>query len=186
MVICRAVLAAHPKVLRDVLDTHYEPEGDETWVEMHALGPDERILRATLQLAGGRLTVETMSEPRMERVLERLQREVPDITVVSDVRRPLEPGEMPPLPRHIGAASIDPADMAGAMEAVQDQMERRWCEEVVPALGGLTPRQAAADPTRRETLERLLTEFEQRGGRLPPGGITMRPDRIRELLGLRD
>jgi hypothetical protein len=63
-------------------------------------------------------------------------------------------------------------------------LERRWCDESVPALSGLTPRQAAADPTRRETLERLLVQFEQMDERAPAGAITMRPGRLRQLLGL--
>jgi hypothetical protein len=63
-------------------------------------------------------------------------------------------------------------------------LERRWCDEGVPALNGLTPRQAAADPSRRETLERLLGEFERMDGDLPPQGMTMRPARLREMLGL--
>ena len=41
------------------------------------------------------------------------------------------------------------------------QMQTRWLDESVPAIGGLTPRKAAADPTRREQLERLLAEFDR-------------------------
>jgi hypothetical protein len=55
--------------------------------------------------------------------------------------------------------------------------ERDWCDTSVPALGGLTPRQAADDPTRREQLERLLAEFDARSG-------VMRADRLRALLDL--
>jgi hypothetical protein len=67
-------------------------------------------------------------------------------------------------------------------DAIRDTFERRWCDEPVPALGGVTPRQAAADPTRRDQLERLIGSFE----RMPdvPGALTMRPARLRQLLGL--
>ena len=44
---------------------------------------------------------------------------------------------------------------------VMRQAQARWLDDSIPALGGLTPRQAAADPTRREQLERLLSEFER-------------------------
>ena len=37
--------------------------------------------------------------------------------------------------------------------------ERRWLKEQIPALGGLTPVEAAADPSRVEQLERLLASF---------------------------
>ncbi len=43
---------------------------------------------------------------------------------------------------------------------MQRQTQTRWLDEHVPALGGLTPRDAAVDPTHREQLERLLDEFD--------------------------
>ena len=39
------------------------------------------------------------------------------------------------------------------------ERERIWCDEEIPALGGLTPREAAADPSGRESLDRLLAEY---------------------------
>ena len=75
--------------------------------------------------------------------------------------------------------SIDPE----IVEQVLDMMERRWIGEEVPALGGITPRQAAVDPTRREDLIALLRSFD----RMPTsGGITMRPDILRRHLGLEE
>jgi hypothetical protein len=68
-----------------------------------------------------------------------------------------------------------------AMEQIQQQMEDRWMNEPVPALAGLTPREAAGDPTRREQLERLLASFEQMGP-TPPGMFTFRVDRLRREL----
>jgi hypothetical protein len=70
-----------------------------------------------------------------------------------------------------------------ALGQIVDQQELRWCDENVPALDGLTPRQAAADPTRREQLERLLVAMPE-GGVSPLGFATMRPARLREMLGL--
>lgn len=57
----------------------------------------------------------------------------------------------------------DPDDaMAVLRDELTRQAQTRWLDEHVPALDGLTPRQAAADPTRRDQLERLLTEFDNR------------------------
>ena len=70
------------------------------------------------------------------------------------------------------------------MAELQARMEERWCNEAVPALGGLTPRQAAGDPTRREALERLLVEFDQHEDDLPAGVFSFRTARLRRLLGL--
>ena len=60
-------------------------------------------------------------------------------------------------------------------------MERRWLRESVPALGGRTPIEAGADPTRREELERLLASFPEPTDR---PAMTLRPSRLRALLGL--
>ena len=87
------------------------------------------------------------------------------------------------LPESIGAGTrLEGPEVQEAMVAFMEEHERRWCEEPVPALEGLTPRAAAADPTRRDELERLIADF-------PPvdvssGVFSLRPERLRELLGL--
>lgn len=48
---------------------------------------------------------------------------------------------------------------------ISRQAQARWLDDSIPALDGLTPRQAAADPTRREQLERLLAEFDRHDAR---------------------
>lgn len=50
--------------------------------------------------------------------------------------------------------------MAELHAELSRQAHTRWLDEHIPALDGLTPREAAADPTRREQLERLIAEFE--------------------------
>ena len=63
----------------------------------------------------------------------------------------------------------DSVDQAQAMVLLNAEISRqaqaRWLDDNVPALDGLTPRQAAADPTMREQLERLLDEFDRRDDR---------------------
>ena len=79
-------------------------------------------------------------------------------------------------------------DDPAVLEALEEwlmQREIQWCAEPVPALAGLTPREAAADPTRREALERLLVSFETRSRDSGSEGfVTMRPGRLRRHLGL--
>jgi hypothetical protein len=140
---------------------------------------DELILRAQLQLDGNQLTVTTHSEPRMERVLARLRAEMADLRVIRSQRTPLRPGELPgPVgPSDSGLISND------FVRQVQESQEQRWLGGHIPALAGLTPVEAAADPSRVEQLERLLNSFRD-PSHFPPGAIVMRPDRLRELLGL--
>ena len=56
--------------------------------------------------------------------------------------------------------------------------ERAWLDEPIPALAGATPREAAADPTRRPDLIRLLDSFG------PSGPGAMDAVRLRTQLGL--
>jgi hypothetical protein len=131
----------------------------------------------------------------MDRVLANLKEAIPKVEVLSDDRRPFdwsqvrsgadEDGAAPGQAPAPGTGSKPLTAPAEVREQIQDMMERRWCDEEVPALAGLTPRQAAADPSRRESLERLLAEFERMDAVMPDEGFGMRPDRLRELLGLR-
>jgi hypothetical protein len=63
------------------------------------------------------------------------------------------------------------------------EKEDAWLDESIPALGGFTPRQAAADPTRREDLVALLNEFD-RHGTVPSQVVTFDVSRLRQQLGL--
>jgi len=69
----------------------------------------------------------------------------------------------------------DDTDPADAMDVLRGELTRqaqkKWLDEHIPALDGLTPRQAAADPTRREQLERLLDEFDNRDTSVIPDGF---------------
>jgi hypothetical protein len=92
----------------------------------------------------------------------------------------LDLDDLPDLP----VSDVSPTDpeVQEAMLAFVEEREQRWCEEPVPALGGVTPLEAAADPTRRDELERLIASF-------PPadfssGIFSLRPDKLRERLDL--
>lgn len=79
-------------------------------------------------------------------------------------------------------APLSGPEVKEAMLGFIEEQEQRWCEEPVPALGGVTPKEAAADPTRRDELQRLIASF-------PPadfssGAFTMRPEKLRERLDL--
>ncbi|MHB8328777.1 MAG: SEC-C domain-containing protein, partial [Acidimicrobiales bacterium] len=185
MRVCRVVLEVpNPEVVRGVLDRLYDPHGADQWTEHHELASGESILRATIELEGNLVRVETLSEPRVERVLETLLSEIAGAMVLSDERREFDPMDPPRGPRQPAMSLDDP----GAREAFQRfiaDRERSWCDETVPALGGLTPRQAAADPAGREGLERLLLEY---GSHVDPQDdpelVPQHPDRLRRLLGI--
>ena len=105
------VRVPEPLEARRVLDDAYEPD-DDGWIELHRISDDERIVRAQLTLDGDTLTVSTQSEPRVERVRERLQASIPDLEVVSDEREPLRAGEAPSFGGSGSSAEPEPLDPA--------------------------------------------------------------------------
>lgn len=139
---------------------------------------------ANRQLAGLRLQdrqilVHTMTEPRMDDVLDALREALPGCSVSIDERQPFQ------WPAGDGESTANKLPLQLPPEAaaeLADRFERRWCAEGVPALGGLTPLQAADDPTRRTELTRLIDSFPS----VDPddGVIGLRPERLRGLLGL--
>lgn len=80
-------------------------------------------------------------------------------------------------------ASLDPNDpeIREVMAQIIARYEEQWLDESIPALGGRTPRQAAANPIGREELEQLLASFPSAG---PDNAAMMSPDRLRQALGL--
>lgn len=190
---CRATLDVRdPDAARRVLDDEYEPDEvhDDRWADILELDDEsfERIIRAQLRLEGQTLVVETMSEVRHERVLGVLLELLPSAQVVSDERRIVEPSEWNEAVEDLHADPTPSPELVQAMEAIRDRFEERWCDDSVPALGGLTPRQAVADVTRREEVVRLLASFPEPppGPPTPADGGLMRPSRLRSLLSLED
>ncbi len=170
--------------LATALDEAYERDDQEPrWFE-RVLTHGRPHIRATLKLDGEHLTVETNSEARLDRVLDRLRSLRPEARLVEQTRQPADGvreaiGRQPPDPGRSG--SLDPAanpEIAAALEQFSRAHEAAWLDEQIPALAGATPREAAADPTRRPDLIRLLDSF----GPAEPG--LMDPDRLRAELGL--
>lgn len=186
MVLCQARLAPLGDWgdLAVVLDDTYDADEDNPgiWRELFEIRRDEHIVRATMHRDGDHLVVETNSEARLDRVLTRLA----DVSrIVSQDAKPARSlGEMREATGHLPQGEpAEASDVLGPddVNELLDFMERRWLDEHVPALGGITPRQAADDPTRRADLIDLLRSFD----RMPSSGaITMRPDVLRTLLGL--
>ena len=166
---------------REVLDRRYVSSGPDEWHQEHDTD-GKALVRATMRLEGSLLSIETMSEERMDRVREELDLYLADeFRVVSDVREELE---FPSPSLSAEPPTVVDPEMKAALAGWIEQMENRWCIEPVPALGGLTPQEAAADPTRREQVIRLIDSFDRLGGVAAEGATTMRPDRLRILLGI--
>lgn len=137
-----------------------------------------------MTLEGDELVLFTMSEQRFDALLDALRAARPEVEVLEQQRRTAEDlaGSV-----DVGSGTgsmIDPRDadpeLAAALQDYVRGYEQRWLDESIPALGGVTPREAAADPTRRDDLVRLLDSFPDDDGE--PG--QMSATRLRADLGL--
>ena len=164
------------------LDERYERDDvDEGWLE-HVTTHGMRRIRSLIRREGDDFAVQANSAARYERVLSVLRDIDPDLLIVSENRTTgaalLAKARAAGMPR---GEALDPNDpeVAAALREVVLQYEATWLDELVPALGNVTPRQAADDPTRRDDLIRLL-------GTLPDTDIPgqMSPSRLRAALGL--
>jgi hypothetical protein len=168
-----------------ILDDEFDGRGpDDTEARRwHFLAPGDlgdRVL-AVVDLSGVRLSVESNTERRFDEVLAMVRAAAPSVEVISESRTPV--AEMSLTGNADGDSPFaDPADPAVAqvLAEVTADYERRWLDMEIPALAGLTPRQAAVDPTRREDLIRLLASFDH----LPGGPGAMDPNRLRVALDL--
>ena len=151
-----------------------------------------RVL-ASMILDGTRLSVESNSTRRFDEVLSVVRAAVPAASLTSETRDPAEDvfrrsrersgvsgAGSPPGQASTESPLLDQPEVAQALAEFTADYEKRWLDMELPALAGLTPRQAAEDPTRREDLMRLLNSFEE----VPVSPGTMSPARLREALRL--
>jgi Protein of unknown function (DUF2384) len=122
------------------------------------LGPVEeadgprRWIRGHLKFGEDRITIEVNSRKRLERITTWLHKA--GATGDPVVERTFTPELDMALPK--GPTVTFPA---GSPQA-EDAWRQHWLEEEVPALGGATPRDAAATPQGAFLLEALLRRFE--------------------------
>jgi hypothetical protein len=95
------------------------------------------------------------------------------------MRRASEPHE----PR--SAAQGNSPEAVAVMREFKERYMLDWLDQEVPALGGLTPREAAKSPRSRKDIEVLLRDLENHEGRLPESE-RFDVDRLRAVLGLED
>jgi hypothetical protein len=168
-------------------------DGGDGWWARHGERQHGRVLLGEVTIGGDIVEVRASSEPRFEALIAELAVALPRAELVDEERVPGPSGHAvgPPsggAPVRTQALDTLVAEADEAVAAFIAEAEERWVDESIPALGGSTPRQAAADPTRRDDLERLLAQFaqfaESQGDALPGGSVTFDAARLRRLLGL--
>jgi hypothetical protein len=177
------------------LDDELEPEADNSlefpWFEtrpdspsLHAPLLGQRVL-ANLTLTPTTLVIEAMSQQRLDDCCRRLEQllgddihlvgtETKDVSQALRERKARDTAHEPFVP---------PPEFIAEIE---DKMLRQWIDESIPALGGLTPRQAVKTPAGRRQVLELIDQagHMQKSIRKTPG--TFAPDyrKVKKMLGL--
>jgi hypothetical protein len=128
--------------------------------ESDVIGDSVRLL-GTVKLVSGKLRLECSSRERLA-AGKRLLKEI-----LGGLIRPEGKDielDMDELVSEVEDPSAQPANPPEALAKVEreilDRLTTNWLKMEIPALDGLTPRQAATDPNAREKLEELLKQFE--------------------------
>jgi hypothetical protein len=196
IVICHSVLVPTTSSWHEiamVLDDMFDRHEGERWADVDHNTIDG-VIRGALERQDDRLVVTTNSVEREERILRMLRSAFGDLELVETTHTDLEEAQyrledeesisLSSFGRHtVPEDEIDSSEVQAILDKFIRQKEIAWVDESIPALHGLTPRQAARDPTRREELVALLNEFDA----YPAVGsqaVSFNVDRLRSLLGM--
>lgn len=172
-------------VLEQALTARFgEPAGDGAWTETVEID-GEPVVRCFLRRQEDELVVEANSRRRRDRIVGILTDELPtDLELVDEQSRTMDELRRTMDDHAPSSPSPEvPPEATAALEEMIRARELGWLDEEIPALGGITPRQAADDPTRREDLVALLREFEGFEA-AAVGGVGFSASRLRGHLGL--
>ena len=142
-------------------------------------------IRGSLTLTQAELFAFCLSQERMDALVALLEDRLGSLVRFKTSRR--TPLKAPVLDEERPKKDALPKELEAQIIGKHlDEHYRRWPDLPVPALRGLTPRQAVADPATRPLLEELLKDFENseerqsRDGRPVYGIAKLRADLFRE------
>ncbi|TEU13932.1 MAG: DUF2384 domain-containing protein [Anaerolineales bacterium] len=176
------------------IDDDLEPEPDgslhfawfETRPEARSLhAPIGRRVLANLTLNPTTLEVEAMSQQRLDNCCQRLEQLLGDRihlvgTKAKSVSQALRESKPRPEPRE---PVMPPPEVVVELE---EKMLRQWIDDSIPALGGLTPREAVKTPEGRQRVLELIDEVEQMQKKMRKAPGVFAPDyrKVKKMLGL--
>ena len=176
------------------LDDDLEPETDGSfyfpWFETRPgaskpFVPIGRRVLANLTLTPTTLEMEASSHHRLDDCRQRLEQLLGDRihlveTRVKDVDEALRERKSRAKPEE---PFIPPPELVAEIE---EQMLRQWIDDSIPALGGLTPREAVKTPEGRQQVLELIEYSVQIQKRMPQTPGMFAPDyrKVKKMLGL--
>jgi hypothetical protein len=143
-----------------------------------------------LEIEGDRMEVKVNSKGRAARFREIAEERYPAArhtgteveTVEEGLARRRAEGE--PAADADAESLADHPEVQAQMQAMVAEYYEDWIEQEIPALGGLSPREAVKSRSGREKVEALITQIERHGRRMSPPLDDTITRKMRERLGL--
>ena len=168
-----------------------------SWLKTRA-NPDGRghTSLALLTITQSALVVEVNSEKRSKRIQKEMTKRLGEKAVLMKVEtktreaiwKELEGKERQTTAREETESERflrESPEAKALMRRLMDEHWTTWPDIPLPALRGMTPRQASKDAEGREMLESLLMEFELRNSREKDENLRVNVPKLRRDLGLR-
>jgi hypothetical protein len=170
-------------------------ERDDTWTWLKVrsrVSPDEpRTSLGTFSFKEGRLVAETNSRERATRLEAKLLGHLRGLLVLEktlyrqvDDLPPRSPEELAARRKENEELNARPEVQAALRKYLEKHYFEKWPREKVPALGNLTPLQAAKTEKGREKLTGLLDYYDRMQEGEPATQPRIDINRLRRMLGL--
>jgi hypothetical protein len=162
------------------------------WFETHAQASGQppllgRRVLAQLKLTPTTLEIEATSQQRLDNCRRRLEQLLADrIDLVATETKAAGQVLREPGPRAEPRESAQPMPPPELIAELEEKMLRQWIDESIPALDGLTPREAVKTPEGRRQVLELIEYAVQMQRRMPKTPRTFAPDyrKVKKMLGL--
>ncbi len=158
-------------------------------------GIGENIVTASIRINGTMMTIEVNSEARAKRIQEEVRRRLGGKAVLQNIKT-LTAEELADHPKHLESEDERAAreeeerilrespEVQAKIKAMMENHWKRWPDTSIPALRGMTPRQAVNDAIGLELLNSLLLDIETRNSTQDDALLRVDVARIRRDLGL--
>ena len=153
--------------------------------------PGDNILYATISIGVDTLTIDVNSERRADAARLMMTQRFGDKAVFLRMEAKSLEQLQSEQPHERTAEELDRErslnDSPEARTLIEEMMRRHWetwPDTPLPALRGMTPRNAARDPLGRELLESLLLDFEQKNA-IVEAPLRVDVDALRKSLGMK-
>lgn len=159
------------------------------WRQNEADAKEGGISNASVRYEDGLLILDTNSAEKLDKLLETLRELLGDFEILERNDWPVQS-----LLENLSSGSDSDGEAESSPEAIKalesfiEELENKWLDKSLPALRGLTPREAASDPKLKEDLLTIMNDLERIGQDDRPGSGSpssgFRAERIRAKLGL--